>query len=113
MAATLRSIYTTGNMIWGDLGEGGGGGRGPDLTLPHSRSHIPCGSLSHNPAPIPYPTFRITALKSPGDLLQTAPTINPPALVPLAAVNSGVEYPRRWRACVQASKSFGNKSTSK
>lgn len=32
-------------------------------------------------------TRRITALKSPGDLLQTAPTINPPALVPRAAVN--------------------------
>ena len=26
MAATLRSIYTIGNMIWGDLGEGGGRG---------------------------------------------------------------------------------------
>ena len=42
MAATLRSIYTTGNMIWGDLGEGGGGGGGvlilhyliPDSTFP-------------------------------------------------------------------------------
>ena len=29
MAATLRSIYTIGNMIWGDLGErGAGGGEG-------------------------------------------------------------------------------------
>ena len=41
MAATLRSIYTIGNMIWGDLGEGGGGGGVlilhsliPDLTFP-------------------------------------------------------------------------------
>ena len=42
MAATLRSIYTIGNMIWGDLGEGGGGGGGvlivhsliPDPTFP-------------------------------------------------------------------------------
>ena len=42
MAATLRSIYTIGNMIWGDLGEGAGGGGGvlilhsliPDPTFP-------------------------------------------------------------------------------
>jgi len=51
------------------------------------------------------PTRRIAALKSPGDLLQTAPSINPPALVPRAAVNWGWEYPKWWSVCIQASKS--------
>ena len=48
MAATLRSIYTTGNMIWGDLGEGGG--RGGVLILHY---------LIPNPTfPVgPYPTI--------------------------------------------------------
>ena len=50
-------------------------------------------------------TLRITALNNSGDLLQTAPTINPPALVPRAAVNCGLEYPRLCSALAQASKS--------
>ena len=50
-------------------------------------------------------TLRITALNNSGDLLQTAPTINPPALVPRAAVNCGLEYPKLCSALAQASKS--------